>query len=227
MSNTEGQFGHFGQEGYNSANSEYNAISFIVMSLLGSFVSTMKIVKVKSVTNEGALAAVGFVDVQPMVNLMNGVGETSEHGTIFNVPYFRLQGGKNAVIVDPAVDDIGIMVCADRDSSVVKESKAVSQPGSQRRFSMADGVYIGGILNGTPEQFIRFHEDGIEIKSTNGKISLNGLLINKDGQVDGNLNVQGDVQAAGEVSAKTATPQQIRLTTHFHPSNGAPPTPGS
>lgn len=225
---TQGQDGFFGQKGYNSSNSQFNSIMFMIQQALG-LTNTIKLVKIKKVADVGAVAPVGFVDVQPLVNMMNGIGDASEHGTIFNIPYFRIQGGRNAVIIDPEVDDIGIMVCADRDISSVKESKKVGNPGSFRRFSMADGLYIGGVLNGEPEQYVRFSEDGIEIADKHENtiemgedgITINGVTFNRDGQVDGDLPVTGDV------TAKAGTGQFVRLSTHTHPANNSPPTPGT
>ena len=44
---------------------------------------------------------------QPLVNMLDGAGDATEHGTIFGLHYTRLQGGANAIILDPQVDDIG------------------------------------------------------------------------------------------------------------------------
>jgi hypothetical protein len=145
-----------------SGQGEINGIAFIVKQLL-SRVGTSTIVKVTAVTNAGGLEPVGFVDVVPQVNQKDGAGNTVPHGTIHGLPYSRLQGGTDAVILDPKVGDLGIAVFASRDISSVKAGKKQANPGSHRRFDMADGMYVGGLLNGTPTQYVRFSADGITI----------------------------------------------------------------
>src|SRR5262249_24754419 len=143
--------------------------AFIVQQML-ALARTAIPVKIVDATNTGGLSPVGFVDVMPLVNQVDGVGNQTPHGTVFGLPYLRLQGGSNAVIMDPQVGDIGIAVVADRDISAVKSSKGQANPGSRRRFSLADGIYIGGILNGTPKQYITFTSAGVKMADGNGNI---------------------------------------------------------
>ena len=130
-----------------------------------SLVNTCTLVRIVAVSNAGGVAPVGFVDVQPLVNQMAGVRTAVPHGVIYGLPYFRLQGGANAIILDPQVGDIGIAVFADHDISGIKASKAQNNPGSGRRFDMADGLYIGGVLNGAPTQYVQFSGAGVKIHS--------------------------------------------------------------
>lgn len=162
MSNN--QSGNKGAQNPNTTTSDYNAQTFLIAQMLAR-VSTCKLVKIVAVTNAGGLAAVGFVDVLPLVNQLDGENKTVEHTTVYDIPYFRLQGGTNAVIIDPQIGDIGVCVFADRDISKVKATKKQADPGSKRSFNMADGLYIGGVLNGVPVQFVRFSTDGIEVVS--------------------------------------------------------------
>jgi hypothetical protein len=191
-----------GQQDPSSTSSEYNVLEFIVQQILGR-VSTMKLVKVISVTTTGEVAAVGFVDVQPMVNMYDGAEKSTQHGTIHNVPYTRIQGGKNAIILDPQKDDIGWMACADRDISAVKQNKAISNPGSFRMFDIADGVYMGGLLNGVPENFIQFTNDG-KINIT----SKSDITLKSDTKVVVNaptFEIDGNIIVSGTWSPKTGT----------------------
>lgn len=153
--------------------SELNRMSFVIKRILAR-VSTASLVIVKAVTNEGGVTAVGSVDVQPLVSQLSGDDEATPHGTIYEIPYMRMQGGTNAIILDPQVGDIGICVFASRDISSVKATKAVANPGSRRRFDMADGLYLGGVLNGVPEQYIRFSGEGIELHAD--IVTVSGLL---------------------------------------------------
>lgn len=113
----------------------------------------------------GGLGPVGFVDIQVMVTQLTGDNTVVSNPSISNVPYFRLQGGKNAVIIDPEVGDIGIGCFCQRDISSVKKIRGIAPPGSYRTFSFSDAVYFGGALNGTPEQYIKFDGSGIAVYS--------------------------------------------------------------
>lgn len=158
------------EQGYQTAikpedfGGQYNALRFLVKQMLAN-VRTAALVEVKKCTNSGGVTAVGFVDVQPLVNQVDGFGKAVPHGIIKGLPYMRLQGGQNAVILDPVIGDIGIALFADRDSSRVKTTKKQANPGSNRRFDMADGLYIGGVLNGTPAQYVEFSGAGINLVS--------------------------------------------------------------
>src|SRR5258706_5711696 len=107
-------------------------------------------VKVKGCTNAGGTTPDGFDDLLPLVNQVEGAGNAEPHGTIYHCPYFRLQGGANAIVIDPQVGDIGWAGFADRDISSVIANKGKANPGSRRMFDMADAVYFRGGLHSTP-----------------------------------------------------------------------------
>lgn len=155
-----------------SSTNGYNAGQFAIDQLLGQ-VSTATLVKVTKVSNTpGQLAKVGTLSAQPLVNQIDGYGNATPHGVVHNLCYFRYQGGKNAVIIDPEVGDIGVAIFCDRDISSVKSNQDAANPGSRRRHDMADGVYFGVPVSAkgkeTPEQYVRFTADGIEIKDKTG-----------------------------------------------------------
>ena len=143
---------------------EYQQITFMVQQALAKM-QTATLVRIESCTNSGGLSPVGFVDVTPLVNQLDGQGNPTPHVTIYNLPYFRLQGGANGVIIDPQKGDIGVCVFASRDISKVKSTKKQANPGSFRQYSFSDGMYLGGMLNGTPTQYVQFSAAGIKIHS--------------------------------------------------------------
>lgn len=156
---------------------EFNNMAFMVQQALGKM-QTATLVRIESCTNAGGLSPVGYVDVTPMVNQLDGQGNPTPHVTVYNVPYFRLQGGANGIIIDPQKGDIGVAVFASRDISQVKNTKKQGNPGSHRQYSFADGMYLGGMLNGTPTQYIQFSTAGIRIHSpTQVKIDAPDVLI--------------------------------------------------
>lgn len=147
---------------------DYNNIIFAVQQAI-SKLQTATLVRIESCTNDGDLSPVGFVDVTPLVNQIDGSGNPTPHVTVYGLPYLRIQGGSNAIIIDPAPGDIGVAVFASRDISKVKSTKAQGNPGSFRSYDFADGLYLGGMLNAAPQQYIRFGADGITIVAGNIK----------------------------------------------------------
>lgn len=158
---------------------DFNAAMFAVRMLLAQM-DTMKLVQVQAVTGGGgAIAAAGTVDVLPLVNQIDGAGNATSHGTVYGIPWWRMQGGDSALICDPAVGDIGYVAISDRDISSVKTNKARSNPGSLRKFDIADGVYVGGVLNDVPVQYLVFDSNGSKWLDRNGNsITLAAAGIN-------------------------------------------------
>lgn len=165
-----------GQKNLQTQSNDYNTTNFQIKQELYKL-NTSTIVRVEAVKVEGRISPVGYVDVKPLVDQMDGQGNPIEHGIIYNVPYIRLQGGLNAFIIDPKVGDIGMCNFADRDISRVKENKASSLPGSKRLMSMSDGLYTGGLLNETPERYVLIDDNGIEIEG-NALVDINATNVN-------------------------------------------------
>lgn len=142
----------YGASNASSDASDYNAMQFIIAAALAKM-QTVSVAKVVAV-HGGGVAPNGTVDIEILINLMTGNRVAVPHGTIFGVPFVRTQGGPSAVICDPAVGDIGLVAFASRDISGVKATKGTANPGSNRVFDWADAIYVGGMLNGTPTQYI-------------------------------------------------------------------------
>ncbi|WP_257829162.1 Gp138 family membrane-puncturing spike protein [Burkholderia glumae] len=234
------QIGVPGLADANSPAGDFNAQSFLIWQILRQ-ISGARLVKVMSVTSAGDVAPVGFVDVQPLVNQLDGSDQAVPHGTIYHLPFFRLQGGANAVIIDPQVGDIGVAVIEDRDISSAKENRGFANPGSKRIFDMADGLYIGGFLNGAPQQIVQFNAAGITISSptqirlaaptiviqatqtvgitagqeiTNSApiVEVDGQMTQGEGPLGGNASMQGPLFVQQDVTAAGTS-----LHSHTHP----------
>lgn len=208
-----------GQQQVTTTHDDYNVLVFAIAQYLTK-VQTATLVKVVACSNDGGLSPVGTVDVQPLVNMRGGTGTIVPHGQVFGLPYLRVQGGANAVIIDPEPGDIGIAVFASRDISSVKANKAQANPGSFRTFDWADGLYLGGVLNGVPTQFVQFEAAGITIKSptkitllapeidmtTSGVVNINGAIVSSAGEVTDALGkVLGTHVHSGVVSGGADT----------------------
>ncbi len=199
------EFGRQGAQEPSDNQGEFNALSFVATQLI-SRLNIATLVRVVAVDDAGGLSIAGTVDVQPLVNQLDGALNAVPHGVLYSLPYMRIQGGTNAFVVVPKVDDIGIALFADRDISSVVAAKDQANPGSLRRFDMADGMYIGGMLNAVPTRFIRIDDLGITIDG-HDKVTINGttsVTVNSgDIELKGNTKVTGLFHATGAVTLDT------------------------
>ncbi|QMV32360.1 hypothetical protein T2_00043 [Ralstonia phage Elie] len=145
------------------------ALRFKILQIVRG-IHTAQLVKVLAVRPD---SFTGQVDVQPLIVDITTDDLVVEQAPIYGVPYMRLQGGESAVILDPVVGDIGLAVFAERDITQLKSTRAEAPPNTDRAYSAADGLYLGGFLNAAPTQFVRMNHPaaGIDIVSP-GAISL-------------------------------------------------------
>lgn len=164
-----------GQQTFTSGASGYNAQEFQIQQALRR-INTAEPVRVVSV-QPGAVGPAGTVSVQPLVNLVTGAGDGLTQSELFQLPYLRIQGGENAVIVDPRPGDMGLAVYAMRDTETVKANRGGSpaNPGSARTYSKGDGFYLGGFLNVTPKRYVMVDDTGITLDDgQGGRLELKG-----------------------------------------------------
>lgn len=205
-----------GQTTPGTIGTEYNTLAFVIGQLLQK-VQTTTLVQVIACTNDGELSPVGRVTVQPLLFQVSGDGQMIAHGEIADIPYLRVQGGTDAVIIDPKPGDIGMAAFCSRDIANVKADPAAAvvaggaPPGSFGSFDWADGLYLGGFLNAVPVQYVRFSSDGIEVVSPT-KITLRAPTVEIDaatlfkvaaGAVD--IEATGDAKLTGATAEVEAT----------------------
>lgn len=201
---------------------EYATMRFVIESLM-SRLSTCTLVRVVACTNDGGVSPVGTVDVQPLVNQIAGNGTAMPHGRLYKLPYVRAQGGTSAIILDPKPGDLGLACFASRDISAIKSATGKAQataaatrglnPGSKRQYNMSDGLYVGGLLNAVPTQYVRFSADGVTVVSPD-TIRLQAPTIELAGdvvQTDGDITATGFITADGDVVGSG-----VSLATHTH-----------
>ena len=218
------QDGFLPQSRPDTGNTPFNALSFIVNQLLGQ-VNVATLVEVTAVHISSRTGVVGTVDVRPLVEQTDGAGNAVPHDVVYGVPFFRLQGGANAVIVDPRIGDVGFCVVADQDISLVKKSHGENLPGSRRRFNLADGIYVGGWVNTEPTSYVLIDDTSIEILSA-AAVNITAPLTTINGPLHVTGTVTGDSTAAftGDVTGEGTS-----LHTHVHSgvssggSNSGPP----
>ena len=149
-----------GQQQPEDSNSDISVIVFAVRQLMAQM-EIMMPVQVKAVhPGSGSPPVAGTVDVELLVSLIDGSGNATAQGIVYGLPYFRMQGGPWAIIIDPAVGDFGFIVAASRDISNVAKNPGQQIPGSYRQYSYSDGIYVGGCLNEVPEATLWMKSDG-------------------------------------------------------------------
>jgi len=207
-----------------SSASEANSLEFFISQFVNR-IWTSTIVVVTSVSNAGNLAGAGTVSIRPLVGQIDSAGKVYPFTTpVYDVPYFRVQGGADAIILDPKIGDIGLAIFASRDVTVAKSTKAASPPGSNRNFDISDAFYLGGFLNGTPNQYVRFSASGMELVSpTKVKISAPIAEIDAPSIILNGAVTQGSGSNAGTATFTNGatTPQDftagtISLKSHKH-----------
>lgn len=183
--------------------SDIGRTEFIVRQVMNRM-ATATLVLVKAVDSTAKT-----VDVQPMVAQIDGAGKAIPHGIINKLPYFELRGGNSAILLTPAVGDIGLAVFCHSDTSSVRKNRKPSNPGSRRRFDWADGVYVGGLLGAAPTQSIALDDMGITITAAPGKKVT--IVSDTETRITGPVRVTGAATFDGEV-----TIGGLAFSTHKH-----------
>lgn len=229
-----------GQYQPEDGNSDFMVMTFIIRRMMAKL-DTMKLVQVVAVHGGGETAPPPTVDVQLLIKQIDGSGNATPHGVVYGIPVWRAQGGDNAIVLDPKKGDIGYVDCSDRDISSLKAAAANGNagqvtPGSNRRYNIADGVYVGGTLNKKPVQYVLFTDDTIKVVDKTGNVVLmssTGIeLTPKSGlpvKVNGNLIVTENFQLGGTIQAQPGgtyggdivttgniISNGVGLTTHTH-----------
>lgn len=210
---------------------------FIITQLLRG-VHTCQLVEVLAV--QPVSGKVGFLTVQPLVLDTDTNSVVINQTPIYNVPYMRYQGGSSAVILDPVEGDIGIAIFSEDDITNVKKTQAAGAAPTQRMHSTADALYIGGVLNPDPTQYVQFQPGGAGIKLVSpGSIQLQagtsvaissgttttvtapgGFIVNANmtlnGSMSGTQSGAGAYQFAGTIVAPDAVINGVTQSTHIH-----------
>ena len=196
----------------NSGASEYNAISFLCEQMIKGMVNTAIPVRVDSCTKPGVGGAAGYVSATPLVQQRGADGKGLMPVSLPQLPYYRVQAGTAAVVLDPQPGDVGFAVFAQQDISNIKEGTSEPvQAGSFRCFDQSDGVYLGGILgSGAPETYVHLDpEKGEAYIKAPTKITIDAPQIELKGALtmggasggadtitlDGNVTTNGNITA--------------------------------
>lgn len=169
---------------------EYGSLTFIINSLINN-INTVEVVKVVKVNDDNT------IDVIPVVKRLTAEGETIGESVVYGVKCFGWQYGVNAIKAKPAVNDIGFVVVSKRDISSIESGRVASN----RKYCLADGIYIGGLVgfNQAPTEIISFDDNGISIKSTKD-IKVEGVNIEAKASVNAKIDAPVIELGAGAVN---------------------------
>nr|WP_277350566.1 Gp138 family membrane-puncturing spike protein [Novosphingobium olei] len=134
------------------------------------------------------------VDVQIMVNQIDGAGTGIPHGTIHDLPVQTVRAGNCEIRVKPRVGDVGLVSFCHSDISAVKETGDVANPGSRRRFDWSDGIYCGSVhAQGAATTFIEIDaDDNVAITAPKVTITVTDKV-----DVAGSVNTSAEYRVGG------------------------------
>lgn len=196
----------------NPVYSEFDRTVMAFNALLGNIQTALPCQVLSS--EQSGVNITGHVNIKIMVNQTDGAGNSVDNAIINGVPYLRIQGGVHAVICDPRPGDFGLAVFASRDISKFTQSRTQSNPASFRQFSLSDAVFLCGIRNQTPTQYIHFTDDSIEIispnkvhinapevvvDSSNCTVNASNCTINAETTNNGNVTINGNLMINGTI----------------------------
>ena len=148
-----------------------------------------------------------LIDVTPAINQENANGDSVDHNVIYNVPVCRLQRGNSAVIMRPKKGDKGLVVFATQDISVFKKVKNFCKTGTFARHDWANAIYVIGLCNTAPTQYIVFNDSDITIVTPKliiiGDIETTGTIKNNGKQI-GSVHTHGGVQTGSGTTGQVS-----------------------
>lgn len=155
------------------------------------------------------------VDVMPLLSRQNCSGSPINNSPIYDIPVWRLQRGSSAIIMDPLPGDIGLIAVCDRDTTLVRSNLKQSTAGSARRHNKADAIYMGGLLNQAPTQYIEFADNKLNIVAPFGIEVTTPLM-----HVTGNITAGGDITDNNGTQSASLKTLRDNYDLHKHPVTG-------
>ena len=171
---------------------QLNQLEFLIKTLTRDMSTALPVIV--TAVQAGDTNAAGYVDARPLVAQIDAWGNSIPMAAIHHLPYFRLQAGRAAVVIDPVIGDIGLAVFAQSDCSNVRQgANQTVQPGSWRKFDQADGFYVGGFLNTSVDTFVRLAQDGTVKVKAPGNMTIDAPRVT----FKGDITLEGDMTAGG------------------------------
>ncbi len=162
---------------------------FLIQSLIKDIRTAIPVKVVAVHLGAGSPPAIGTVDVQPLVQTVDGSGKKWLLGVTYGAAFSRVQSGGTAFVLDPSVNDIGIATVCDRDVSPVitlgnalatTSNGQIPGPGSGRTHDISDLVYQFSIISAAPITAY-LQATAALLKAVFPNINLNGVTISNSG----------------------------------------------
>ena len=229
-----------GSRRLNSANTPVNAIAFLVEQEIKRQVNTAEIMAINSADAQGKTSPGGRAKATPLIAQTDGWGNSLPTTAIPNLPFYRPQAGKAAIIMEPQPGDKAIAVFTKRDSSALAVGKnEAAPPATHRAFDQADGFLINGILGVEPEIWLRLDPASGEISLSTKAANLE-ITCRESGDIDiktgaGKFNIEataestikapsiildGNVRITGTLTVDNGSGGQNRMTGGFINTGG-------
>ncbi len=178
-----------GSNAYMSKEAGLNEVTEFMQALrrVLANVHTSMICEVVACTNSGSVAGVGTVTLKILMNQVDSNGNTVAPGAmLYGVPYGRVSSGTNGIIMDPVAGDIGMASFCEKDISIIMANYGAGNPGSNRRNSISDAVFVCYVGKTIPTQYVRFLPagGGIDVVSPTALTATIG-----SGSTQGNLTM--------------------------------------
>lgn len=170
--------------------------------------SFIEIVRVEAISGQ-------TVDLMPLVTQRDMTGAAVENSVVYGAQVWRLQRGASAVIMNPVVGDIGVALYCDRDSDNARTNKTTGAPTSGRNHSKTDGIYLGGLLNHDPTQYVEFADNQINVVAP-VKLYVDSPLAH----FTGSITVAGNITDNSETQSASVKTLRDAYDGHVHPVSG-------
>ena len=177
---------------------DYAVTAFLIRQALAE-IETCTPVQISAVhSGSGSPPAGGTVDVQLLLNLLDGNGNSQKQGIVYGLPYMRIGSGQWAIVADPVAGDFGFIVSASRDISNVTKTPGQANPGSFRHHSFSDGFFVPcGFSSAAPAGTIWLKSDGsLQLTTQDGvviKSDGSGYLTINDGHSNSIVTASGGI----------------------------------
>jgi Phage protein Gp138 N-terminal domain len=154
-------------------------LEFLIRAILKDARTAIPVQVVAVHPGTGSPPAIGTVDVQPLVQTVDGSGKLWSMAEVYGASFSRVQSGSTAFILDPSVGDIGLATVCDRDISSVIAAGGIAGPGSARTHDISDLVYQFTIISSAITQYLQMTAS--LLKAVFPNINLNGVTISSSG----------------------------------------------
>ncbi|WP_440863021.1 phage baseplate protein [Symbiopectobacterium purcellii] len=205
------------------------SLDYIFKQMLSGY-CFIEIVEVKAIKGEAPNLT---VDVLPLVARLDQNNQMIQNAVVYNIPVYRAQRGNSAIIMNPVPGDIGWIAVCDRDNSVARANRKASVPGSRRAHSKSDAIYMGGLLNRPPTQFMEFADGALNITSPNpvnitcSKATVaapQGVTIDTpSAHFTGDVTADGNITDNAGTQASSLKMLRDNYNDHKHPVRGVQP----